>query len=102
MAQLLVVVEADNGLRGIGVGGGGKAGLHIVDSVLREAIVGADPRDAERLWETMYRGTMAFGRKGLAVMTLSGVDLALWDLLGKIENKPVFELLGGRRHERIP
>jgi L-rhamnonate dehydratase len=102
MAQFLVVIETDAGLRGLGVGGGGKAGLHIIDTVLREVLVGADPRDVERLWDVMYRATMPFGRKGLAVMTLSGVDLALWDLLGKAEGKPVYELLGGPRHERVP
>lgn len=102
MAQFLAVVETDVGLRGLGIGGGGKAGLHIVDSVLREALIGEDPRDVERLWEVMYAATRPFGRKGLAVMTLSGVDLALWDLLGKAEDKPVYELLGGLRHDRIP
>jgi L-rhamnonate dehydratase len=50
----------------------------------------------------MYRATHHFGRKGLAVMALSGVDLAIWDLLGKLENRPVYDLLGGLRHERVP
>ena len=102
MAQFLAVVETDSGLRGIGVGGGGQAALHIVASVLREVLVGADPRDVEQLWEAMYRATAPFGRKGLAVMALSGLDLALWDLLGKAEGKPIYELLGGLRHERMP
>jgi L-rhamnonate dehydratase len=102
MAQFLAIVETDSGEIGLGVGGGGKAALHIVETVLREVLIGQDPRDVERLWDAMYRATMAFGRKGLAVMTLSGLDLALWDLLGKLEHKPVYELLGGLRHERIP
>jgi L-alanine-DL-glutamate epimerase-like enolase superfamily enzyme len=50
----------------------------------------------------MYRATHHFGRKGLAVMALSGVDLAIWDLVGKLENRPVYDLLGGLRHERVP
>jgi L-alanine-DL-glutamate epimerase-like enolase superfamily enzyme len=102
MAQYVAVVETDGGLRGIGVGGGGKAGLHIIDSVLKEVVVGQDPRDVEAIWQAMYRATMAFGRKGLPVMTLSGIDLAIWDLIGKAEGKPVYELLGGLRHDRIP
>ena len=102
MAQILVVVEADDGTRGFGVGGGGKAGIHVIDTVLREVVVGQDPRDVEAIWQQMYRATHHFGRKGLAVMALSGLDLAIWDLLGKLEDKPVYELLGGLRHERVP
>src|SRR5215212_2520343 len=83
MAQIAVVVETDSGLSGLGVGGGGKAGIHVVETVLRELLVGADPSDVEGLWARMYRATLPFGRKGLAVMALSGVDLALWDLAGK-------------------
>jgi L-rhamnonate dehydratase len=102
MAQILVVVESDTGLRGYGVGGGGVAGLHVIDSVLRDVVVGQDPRDVEAIWQQMYRATHHFGRKGLAIMALSGVDLAIWDLLGKTEGRPVYELLGGLRHERVP
>lgn len=102
MAQILVVVESDAGQRGVGVGGGGIAGVHVIDSVLREVVVGHDPRDVAAIWERMYRATHHFGRKGLAVMALSGVDLAIWDLLGKLEGRPVYELLGGLRHERVP
>jgi len=102
IGQILVVVEADDGTRGFGVGGGGPAGVHIVETVLREVVVGQDPRDFATIWRAMYRATHHFGRKGLPIMTLSGVDLAIWDLLGKIENRPVYELLGGLRHERVP
>ena len=102
MAQIAVVVETDAGLSGLGVGGGGKAGVHVVETVLREAVVGRDPSDIEGLWERMYRATLPFGRKGLAVMALSGVDLALWDLAGKAAGKPVYDLLGGLRHPVVP
>jgi L-alanine-DL-glutamate epimerase-like enolase superfamily enzyme len=102
MAQILVVVESDTGVRGYGVGGGGIAGVHVIDSVLCEVVVGQDPRDVEAVWQAMYMATHHFGRKGLAIMALSGVDLAIWDLLGKLEGRPVYELLGGLRHERVP
>lgn len=102
MAQILVVVECSDGRRGFGVGGGGTAGIHVIDAVLREVVVGQDPRDVVAIWERMYRATHHFGRKGLAVMALSGVDLAIWDLLGKQASQPVYRLLGGLRHERVP
>ena len=85
MAQILVVVESDTGQRGYGVGGGGIAGIHVIDSVLREVVVGQDPGDVEAIWQRMYMATHHFGRKGLAIMALSGIDLAIWDLLGKLE-----------------
>ena len=83
MAQIAVLVETDAGLTGLGVGGGGRAGVHVVETVLREVLLGRDPSDIDGLWTAMYRATLPFGRKGVAVWALSGVDLALWDLAGK-------------------
>ncbi len=61
-----------------------------------------DPWDVERLWQHMYRKTMAFGRKGIGMVAISAVDIALWDLLGKSAKQPVYRLLGGRTKPRIP
>jgi L-alanine-DL-glutamate epimerase-like enolase superfamily enzyme len=102
MAQIAVLVDTDAGLRGLGVGGGGRAGVHVVEAVLREVLVGRDPADIEGLWERMYRATLPFGRKGVAFMALSGVDLALWDLKGQAAGQPVYALLGGLRNPVIP
>jgi L-rhamnonate dehydratase len=102
MAQFAIVVETDEGIAGLGVGGGGKAGVHIIDTVLSRVLIGKDPTDIEGLWEAMYRATIPFGRKGLPVMTISGVDLALWDLAGKRAGKPVYDLLGGLRNPVMP
>lgn len=102
MAQIAVLVDSDAGLTGLGVGGGGPAGVHVVEAVLRPLLVGQDPSDIEGLWARMYRATLPFGRKGLAVWALSGVDLALWDLAGKARGLPVWALLGGLRHPVIP
>jgi L-alanine-DL-glutamate epimerase-like enolase superfamily enzyme len=102
MAQIAVLVETAAGLTGLGVGGGGPAGIHVVETVLREALVGQDAGDIEGCWDRMYRATIPFGRKGLAVWALSGVDLALWDLAGQAAGKPVHALLGGARHREIP
>src|SRR4030095_14175228 len=101
MAQIAVLVETDAGLTGLGVGGGGPAGVHVVQTVLREVLIGRDPSDIEGLWHAMYRATLPFGRKGVAVWALSGVDLALWDLAGKVHGMPVYALLGGLRNPDI-
>jgi L-alanine-DL-glutamate epimerase-like enolase superfamily enzyme len=74
----------------------------LIDRYLKPLLLGADPWDTEYLWQQMYRRTMAFGRKGVAMTAISAVDIALWDLLGKSAKQPVFRLLGGRTKDKIP
>tara|TARA_R110002095_G_scaffold121984_3_gene106032 strand:- start:2620 stop:3651 length:1032 start_codon:yes stop_codon:yes gene_type:complete len=102
LGQILVAVDTDCGITGYGVGGGGLSGMHVVRTVLRDLLLGKNPEEIAQLWTDMYQATLAFGRKGIAVMAISGVDLALWDLRGKAENLPVVALLGGSPGERIP
>ena len=93
LGQIVVEAHTDEGLIGIGVGGGGVAGIHVIETVLSDLLVGRDPTDVEALHKEMCRHTAFYGQKGLVVMALSGVDLALWDLRGKVAGKPVAELL---------
>jgi L-alanine-DL-glutamate epimerase-like enolase superfamily enzyme len=69
---------------------------------LSAVLTGADPADPVALWHRMYESTDYLGRRGLTMHAIGGIDLALWDLRGKIENKPVHELLGGAKHDRLP
>lgn len=101
LGQILVAIDTDVGLTGYGVGGGGLAGIHVIRSVLRDVLLGQNPEDIDGLWNGCYASTLAFGRKGLAIMAQSGVDLALWDLRGKSHECPVAELLGGTTGEPI-
>lgn len=102
MGQILVAIDTDIGLTGYGVGGGGLAGRHVVTTVLRDLLLRRNPEELSLLWDEMYQATLAFGRKGLAIMAISGVDLALWDLRGKCEKQPIVSLLGGSPGEKIP
>jgi L-alanine-DL-glutamate epimerase-like enolase superfamily enzyme len=68
---------------------------------LRELLLGRDPTEPEALWRLMYDATDYIGRRGLMMHAIGGVDIALWDIKGKVENKPICELLGGARRERI-
>jgi L-rhamnonate dehydratase len=102
MGQILVVIDTDAGITGYGVGGGGLAGMHVVRTVLRDFLLGKDPEPIDELWSEMYAATLPFGRKGLAIMALSGVDLALWDVKGKAAGQPVARLLGGDIGQPIP
>lgn len=102
LGQILVAIDTDAGITGYGVGGGGLAGQHVVKTVLRDLLLGRNPEEISQLWDEMYQATLAFGRKGIAIMAISGVDLALWDLQGKREQQPVVELLGGTPGTKIP
>ncbi len=69
---------------------------------LKSILVGEDPTDINRLWQKMYHHTSYCGRRGVVMHAISGIDIALWDLLGKLEGKPVAELLGIPIHPRLP
>jgi L-alanine-DL-glutamate epimerase-like enolase superfamily enzyme len=102
MGQILVAIDTDAGLTGYGVGGGGRAAIHIVQTVLRDTLIGQDIEPVESHWQAMYDATLPFGRKGVAIMAISGVDLALWDLRGKAASRSIAEVLGGARHASVP
>ena len=100
---LVVEILTDNGLVGIGNAAlSPQVTKQVIDLYLKPLLIGADPWDIEFLWQHMYRKTMAFGRKGIAMVAISAVDIALWDLLGKSAKQPVYRLLGGRTKPRIP
>ena len=102
--QIVVRVESDSGAVGYGFGGGGKAAVEIVNGHMRELLVGRtldDTTDIAAAWDALYYESIPYGRKGIGVMALSGIDLALWDLLGKAENAPVHALIGPRTKDRI-
>ena len=100
---LVVEVFTDDGLVGIGNAAlAPQATKQVIDLYLKPLLIGHDPWDIERLWQHMYRKTMAFGRKGIGMVAISALDIALWDVLGKSARQPVFRLLGGRTKTRIP
>jgi L-alanine-DL-glutamate epimerase-like enolase superfamily enzyme len=68
---------------------------------LRSLVVGEDPFEVERLWDKIYRGTIYYGRRGVAVQVLSGFDIACHDLMGKATGRPLHKLLGGARRDRV-
>ena len=102
--QIVVEVRTDVGAVGYGYGGGGLASLPIVNGHFSELVVGESlnsPEGVMRIWDRLYYESLPYGRKGIAMMALSGVDLALWDALGKAERCPVADLIGGVKKERI-
>src|SRR5262249_36200157 len=101
---LIVKVHTDAGITGIGEGDSSsvvakaiiEAPLsHQICRGLAECVLGEDPFEIDRLIHRMYEGTIYFGRQGAVIQAMSGVEIALWDILGKATNRPVYQLLGG-------
>jgi L-rhamnonate dehydratase len=95
LGTLVVEIEADDGTVGFAVTTAGELGAFIVEKHLARFVEGARVTDIEKIWDQMYRSTLFYGRKGVVLNAISAVDLALYDLLGKIRQEPVYALLGG-------
>ena len=99
--SLLVEIETDEHVIGIGEAGvGGGATARVVERVLEPMLIGEDPLLIEGLWQKMFARTRQFGRRGVVMNAISGIDIALWDIAGKTANLPVYRLLGACR-ERV-
>lgn len=95
LGSLVVEIEASDGTVGFAVTTGGEVGAFIVEKHLARFLEGQRVTDIEKMWDQMYFATLYYGRKGIVLNAISGVDLALWDLLAKVRKEPVFHLLGG-------
>jgi len=107
---VIVRVRTDDGLEGIGEADASPEVVkaivdapysHNIACGLREILVGENPLENERLWQKMYRRTQYFGRTSVTIAAMSAVDMALWDLKGKLFKQPIHALLGGKHHDRI-
>jgi L-rhamnonate dehydratase len=99
---VIVQVRTDDGITGIGSAGvGSGAAVYIIEQHLRSILLGQNPFDVELLWETMFRSTLNYGRKGVVLEAISAVDIALWDIMGKALGQPVYNLLGGKTRDKI-
>ncbi|MDR3428877.1 L-rhamnonate dehydratase [Silvimonas sp.] len=101
LGTLVVEVEASDGTVGFAVTTGGEIGAFIVEKHLARFIEGQKVTDIEKMWDQMFNATLYYGRKGVVINTISGVDLALWDLLAKVRGEPVHQLLGGPVRDQL-
>ncbi|HEV2322949.1 MAG TPA: enolase C-terminal domain-like protein [Terracidiphilus sp.] len=98
-----IEILTDEGVTGFAVNyGGGAAACLVIARHFTRFLIGEDPFNIEKLWDQMYRSTLPYGLGGITAMAMSGVDLALWDLMGKALNQPVYRLLGGQTKDSIP
>jgi L-alanine-DL-glutamate epimerase-like enolase superfamily enzyme len=106
----IIEVETDEGITGIGEADSSPA---VVDAVvnapvshdksagLKTVVLGEDPFDVEVLWNEMFERSYFYGRKGAAITAISGIDMALWDVIGKATGKPLHKLIGGAHRESV-
>lgn len=93
---LVVEVRTDEGLTGWGDCYGPSAVCKaIVDSLLKPSVIGRDPFDVEVIWEALYNKVKDYGLTGMTISGISGIDIALWDIIGKACRQPVHKLIGG-------
>src|SRR2546427_10784125 len=97
---LIVEVETDGGIVGIGEAGvGGGVTADVIEKDLARLLVGEDPLMIEYLWQKMFARTRQYGRRGLVMQAISAVDMALWDIAGKMARLPGYRLRGASRDE---
>ena len=94
----LVFVRCSGGVTGVGAAYSHPGVVRlVVEDHLAPYLIGRDPTAIDELWDLMYSLTRWYGRKGAAISALGAVDIALWDVRGKLEGAPVYRLLGGTR-----
>ncbi|WP_159566516.1 mandelate racemase/muconate lactonizing enzyme family protein [Budvicia diplopodorum] len=103
---VMVRINTDEGISGIGevglaYGAGAKAGVGILRD-LAPRIIGKDPMKSEAIWENLFRATFwGMGGGNVFYAGMSAIDIALWDIKGKVLNAPIYQLLGGKTNERL-
>jgi len=102
LGRVIVEVEDDSGRVGVGISSCGVPGAYIIEHHFKRFLLNQYAHDVEKLWDQMYRSSIHYGRKGLAIMAISAVDLALWDLLGIQRQEPVYAMIGGQVRTEIP
>ena len=100
---LFVKILTDSGIYGVGdasLNGREKAVADLIDTYLSPLLTGRDPEQIEDFWQLVYRGS--YWRGGNIIMSaLCGIDMALWDILGKSAGKPLYALLGGKVRSKV-
>src|SRR5437773_6160131 len=107
---LVVKVHTDEGIIGVGeVDSSSQVAKAIIDAPLShkicrglsECVLDQDPFEIDRLIHRMYEGSIFFGRQGAAIQAMSGIEIALWDIMGKATKRPVYQLLGGAFRKKL-
>jgi len=102
LGTVLVEVEADDGTVGFAMTTGGVPAAYLIEKHFHRFVVGQPVHNLEVMFDQMYHGSLYYGRKGLTLNAISAVDCAVWDLLGKLRQEPVWAMIGGKLRDRQP
>ena len=99
----VVEIETEDGVTGSGWCEDGCDTIkNFIELHLKNLLIGQEASEIEGLWDRLFRASLPYGRKGAALHAISAIDIALWDIAGKVVGKPVYELLGGPVRDPIP
>ena len=101
-ASCLVEISTDEGVTGWGeCYGPAMVNKAIIETQYRQRVIGRDPFDVEVIWEDLYNRIKDYGLTGMTICALSGIDIALWDVMGRAVNKPIHKLIGGAHRTEL-
>ncbi len=101
---LFIEIETDEGVTGLGECSDYASTAHLVGGLeaIKPFIVGSDPRNIEDIWQKLFHGYSDLNGRGYVSHLISAIDIALWDLKGKVLGVPIFQLLGGPVRDNVP
>jgi len=103
---VIIILDTDEGFQGIGesacFGGPPTSTKYLIENELAKYVIGEDPTTVKRIWQRMWHGSRHHGRRGLTQASISGIDIALWDLIGKQAKMPLYRLWGGYTNKLRP
>ncbi len=102
LGSVMIEAEAADGTVGVAVTTGGVPAAYLIEKHFRRFVVGQFANNSELMFDQMYNASLYYGRKGLTIKAISGVDCAIWDLLGRLRQEPVWAMIGGKMRERQP
>jgi L-rhamnonate dehydratase len=102
LGTTIVQVEAEDGTVGFAVTTGGMPACYLIEHHFKRFVVGQPACNVELMFDQMYNASMFYGRKGLPINAISGIDCAVWDLLGRLRGEPVYAMIGGKIRDRQP
>lgn len=99
---IFIEITTESGHQGYATAYGGYISSWIINNHLNRFLIGADARNLNLLYDQMYRASIPYsGQNGVVINTIAGIDLALWDLIGKVRQEPVYMMIGGKVREKL-
>lgn len=100
--EIIIQIHTNEGITGLGETNAKPSPVReMIHSICADILIGKDPRDIEHIWSIFYKSFNHHGASATEMRALSAIDIALWDILGKLANMPLYRMLGGKSREKI-